>query len=169
MSIIKQIIRSHLLEGRMLPGETISIKIDQTLNHDLNGTLSALALEYIGLDKTKTELSVQYCDHNSIETAPENADDHVYLRSAAKRFGMFYSKSGNGICHALHYQRFAKPGKTLLGADSHTPTSGALGMLAIGSGGLNIALAMAGQGFRFVMPRIINVNLTGKLETGVVR
>lgn len=167
LSITNKILKSHLLEGNMLPGEQITVKVDQTLGHDLTGIMAAQVLESVGADRVKTEASVFYCDHNTLVVSSENADDHLYLKTAAERYGIYFSKPGNGICHFLHCQRFAKPGKIMLGADSHTPTSGALGMLAIGSGGLTVAKSMLGEGFRMTAPRVINIKLIGKLNLGV--
>ncbi|MBP2654620.1 MAG: aconitate hydratase/aconitase [Firmicutes bacterium] len=167
LSVTKKIISSHLLDGNMLPNEQITIKVDQTLGHDLTGIMAAQMLESVQVDKVSTETSVFYCDHNTLATSSENADDHMYLKTAAQRFGVYFSKPGNGICHFLHCQRFAKPGKVMLGADSHTPTSGALGMIAIGSGGLSVAKSMVGEGFKLTTPKVLNINLTGNLQLGV--
>lgn len=167
LNISKKIIQSHLLSGKMIPGEEIEIKIDQTLAQDATGTLVMLELESLGLDRAKTELSVQYVDHNLLELDHKNAEDHIYLRTAAEKFGIWYSRPGNGISHPIHTQQFAVPGKTLLGADSHTPSAGALGMLAIGSGGLDVALAIAGKPYPLVMPKICGVELKGKLQDWV--
>jgi len=167
LSITNKIIKSHLLEGNMLPGEQITVKVDQTLGHDLTGIMGAQVLESVNADKVKTETSVFYCDHNTLVVSSENADDHLYLKTAAERFGIYFSKPGNGICHFLHCQRFAKPGKIMLGADSHTPTSGAVGMLSIGSGGLTVAKSMLGEGFRMTTQKVINIKLNGKLKPGV--
>ncbi len=167
LSFTRKILGSHLLDGNMAENEQITIKVDQTLSHDLTGIMAALILESVQADKVSTETSVFYCDHNTLATSSENADDHLYLKTAAQRFGIFFSKPGNGICHFLHPQRFAKPGKVLLGADSHTPTSGALGMLAIGSGGLSVAKSMVGEGFKLNSPKVLNVKLSGALKPGV--
>lgn len=167
LSLTKKILNSHLLEGSMAGDEQITIKVDQTLSHDLTGIMAAQVLESVDADKVSTETSVFYCDHNTLATSSENADDHLYLKTAAQRFGIYFSKPGNGICHFLHPQRFAKPGKIMLGADSHTPTSGALGMLSIGSGGLSVAKSMLGEGFKLTTPKVLNVRLTGKLNPGV--
>ncbi|MGD8387231.1 MAG: aconitate hydratase [Desulfobacteraceae bacterium] len=166
-NLTQKIIKSHLLKGDMAEGEQIEIKVDQTLGHDLTGIMAGLILESVQAHKVSTEISVFYCDHNTLATSTENADDHVYLKTAAKRFGVYFSKPGNGICHFLHPQRFGKPGKVLLGADSHTPTSGALGMLAIGSGGLTVAKSMVGEGFKMTTPKVLNLKLTGELQPGV--
>ena len=166
-NLTQKIIKSHLLKGDMAIGEPIEIKVDQTLSHDLTGIMAGLILESVQADKVSTETSVFYCDHNTLATSTENADDHVYLKTAAQRFGVYFSKPGNGICHFLHPQRFGKPGKVLLGADSHTPTSGALGMLAIGSGGLTVAKSMVGEGLKLTTPKVFNLKLTGQLKPGV--
>ena len=162
-----KIIREHLVSGRMEPGEEIAIRIDQTLTQDATGTMAYLELEAMGIDRVKTELSVSYIDHNMLQTDFKNPDDHKYLMSVAKRFGIWLSKPGNGICHQVHVERFAKPGKTLLGSDSHTPTSGGVGMLAIGAGGLDVAAAMAGEPFYMKMPKIVGVHLKGRLPDWV--
>ncbi|NRY63177.1 aconitate hydratase [Clostridium beijerinckii] len=166
-NITRKILQSHLVEGKMIAGEEISIKIDQTLTQDATGTMSYLAFEALGIPKVRTEVSVSYIDHNTLQAGFENADDHIFLQTIAKKHGIYCSRPGNGICHQLHTERFAAPGKTLLGSDSHTPTSGALGMIAIGAGGMSVAMAMAGQPFPLVMPQVINVKLTGKLRPGV--
>ena len=162
-----KIIKNHLVSGRMEPGEEIAIKIDQTLTQDATGTMCYLEFEAMGVPEVKTELSVSYIDHNMLQTDFRNADDHKYLMSVAKKFGIWLSKPGNGICHQVHLERFAKPGKTLLGSDSHTPTAGGMGMLAIGAGGLDVAAAMAGEPFYLKMPKIVGVKLTGKLPPWV--
>ncbi|MEN3004541.1 aconitate hydratase [Dehalobacterium formicoaceticum] len=165
-NITRKILGAHLVEGQMTPGSEISIRIDQTLTQDATGTMAYLAFENFGLKKVKTELSVSYVDHNTLQDGFENADDHEYLKTVAQKFGIYFSRPGNGICHQVHSERFAVPGKTLLGSDSHTPSSGALGMIAIGAGGMSVALAMAGQPFPLVMPQVINVRLTGSLMPG---
>ena len=162
-----KIIRDHLVSGRMEPGEEIAIRIDQTLTQDATGTMAYLELEAMGIDRVRTELSVSYIDHNMLQTDFRNPDDHKYLMSVAKRFGIWLSKPGNGICHQVHVERFAKPGKTLLGSDSHTPTSGGVGMIAIGAGGLDVAAAMAGEPFYMKMPKIVGVHLKGRLPDWV--
>ncbi len=162
-----KIIKEHLVTGKMEPGEEIAIRIDQTLTQDATGTMAYLELEAMGIPRVRTELSVSYIDHNMLQTDFRNPDDHKYLMSVAKRFGIWLSKPGNGICHQVHVERFAKPGKTLLGSDSHTPTSGGVGMLAIGAGGLDVAAAMAGEPFYLKMPKIVGVKLTGKLPEWV--
>jgi len=166
-NITRKILASHLVEGKMIVGEEISIKIDQTLTQDATGTMAYLAFEALGIPRVRTEVSVSYIDHNTLQTGFENADDHAFLQSIAKKYGIYCSRPGNGICHQVHAERFAVPGKTLLGSDSHTPSSGSLGMIAIGAGGMSVAMAMAGQPFPLVMPKVVNVKLTGKLRTGV--
>ena len=167
MNVSQKLIKSHLLSGEMLPGEEIGIRIDQTLTQDATGTLVMLELEALGLEYVKTEVSVQYVDHNLIQADFKNPDDHLFLGSACQRFGVWYSRPGNGVSHPVHMQHFGKPGKTLLGADSHTPAAGSLGMLAIGAGGLDVAMAMAGQPFNLRMPEIWGVKLTGQLPDWV--
>jgi aconitate hydratase len=167
LNVTQKLIRSHLMEGAMLPGQEIGIHIDQTLTQDATGTLVMLELEAMGLDRVRTEISVQYVDHNLIQEDFKNPDDHLFLRSACRRFGVWFSPAGNGVSHPVHQERFGKPGKTLLGSDSHTPAAGAIGMLAIGAGGLEVALAMAGQPFHFKMPKVWGVKLTGSLPDWV--
>jgi len=166
-TVAYKILESHLVSGKLIPGEEIAIKIDQTLTQDATGTMAYLQFEAMGVDRVKTELSVSYIDHNMLQTDYKNPDDHKYLMSVAKRYGIWLSKPGNGICHQVHLERFAKPGKTLLGSDSHTPTSGGIGMIAIGAGGLDVASAMAGEPFYLKMPRIVGVHLKGKLPDWV--
>ncbi len=163
----KKLIESHLVSGKMQPGEEIGLKIDQTLTQDATGTMVMLELEAINLKRVKTELSAQYVDHNLIQADFKNADDHLFLRSACKRFGLWYSRPGNGVSHPVHMERFGIPGKTLLGSDSHTCAAGSLGMLAIGAGGLEVARAMAGEPFYVKMPKIMGVRLTGTLPDWV--
>ncbi|MDA8112143.1 MAG: aconitase family protein [Nitrospiraceae bacterium] len=164
LNLTQKIIKNHLVSGEMVPGKEIAIKIDQTLTQDATGTMAYLQFEALGLDRVKTELSVSYVDHNMLQTGFENADDHRYLQTVAAKYGIVFSRPGNGICHQVHLERFGKPGKTLLGSDSHTPTNGGLGMLAIGAGGLDVALAMGGEPFYTTMPKIVLVKLTGKLQ-----
>lgn len=166
-NVAQKLIESHLLEGQMTPGSEIALKIDQTLTQDATGTLVMLELEAMRLPRVKTELSAQYVDHNLIEEDFKNADDHLFLRSACKRFGLWYSPAGNGVSHPVHMERFGIPGKSLLGSDSHTPAAGSLGMLAVGAGGLEVAMAMAGEPFYVPMPSILGVNLTGELPDWV--
>lgn len=166
-NVARKLIKSHLLEGSPEPGEDIALRIDQTLTQDATGTLVMLELEAMGIDRVKTELSAQYVDHNLLQTDFKNPDDHLFLRSACRRFGVWFSRPGNGVSHPVHMQHFGKPGKTMLGSDSHTPAAGSLGMLAIGAGGLEVAMAMAGEPFYTRMPRIMGVKLTGKLPPWV--
>jgi len=162
-TITEKIIEAHIVSGRFVPGTEIGIRIDQTLTQDATGTMAYLEFESMQVPRVRTELSISYIDHNTIQSGFENSDDHRYLQTVAQKYGIYLSRAGNGICHQVHFERFGKPGKTLLGSDSHTPTGGALGMLAIGAGGLDVALAMAGEPFYFTCPRIIKINLTGKL------
>jgi len=166
-TLTDQIIQEHIMEGRPEPGENIALKIDQTLTQDATGTLTYLELVALGIDQVKTELSVSYVDHNLIQTDNKNADDHLFLQSVAAKYGLYFSKPGNGISHIVHLERFSTPGKTLLGSDSHTPTGGACAMLAIGAGGLDVAAAMAGGAFYLRYPKIMGVRLTGKLPAWV--
>ncbi|MFN0064895.1 MAG: aconitate hydratase [Chlamydiales bacterium] len=166
-NIAQKIISSHLLGGRMEPGEEIGLKIDQTLCQDATGTMVMLELEAMELDRARTEISVQYVDHNVIQEDFKNAEDHLFLRSACRRFGLWYSRAGEGVSHPVHMERFGVPGKTLLGSDSHTCAAGSLGMLAIGAGGLEVALAIAGEPFYVKMPKIWGVKLTGQLQDWV--
>jgi aconitate hydratase len=163
LTLTEKIIRAHLVSGRMIPGEEIAIRIDQTLTQDATGTMAYLQFEALGVPKVKTELSVSYIDHNTLQIGFENADDHRYLQMVAAKYGIHFSRPGNGICHQVHLERFAVPGQTLLGSDSHTPTGGGISMLAIGAGGLDVAVAMAGEPFYMVMPKVVGVKLIGKL------
>ncbi|EIJ40518.1 aconitate hydratase, putative, Aquifex type [Galbibacter orientalis DSM 19592] len=167
LNVAQKLIKSHLLQGEMTPGSEIGIKIDQALLQDATGTLVQLELEAMGLDTAKTEVAVQYVDHNLLQTDFKNADDHLFLHSAAQKFGLWYSRPGNGVSHPVHMERFGKPGKTLVGSDSHTPAAGSLGMLAIGTGGLDVAAAIAGQPYFVKMPQVMGVKLTGKLPDWV--
>ena len=167
MNITRKMLQSHLIEGSMRQGQYVTLKVDQTLCHDLTGIMAAQILESVQADRVSTETSVFYCDHNTLAVSSETSDDHRYLKAVAQRLGIYFSKPGNGICHFLHCQRFAKPGKIMIGADSHSTTSGALGMLAIGSGGLSVAKCMVGEGFKLKMPKVLNVTLTGALKPGV--
>ena len=162
-----KILENHLISGTLAPGEEITIKIDQTLTQDSTGTMVYLQLEAMNVDRIQTELSVAYIDHNTLQTGFQNADDHEFIKSVAKRHGVLFSKPGNGICHQLHLENFGIPGKTLLGSDSHTPTGGGLGMIAIGAGGLDVAMAMARGTYSLTVPRVIGVRLTGKLKPWV--
>jgi aconitate hydratase len=166
-NIAQKLIAEHLVDGELRPGADVAIRIDQTLTQDATGTMVMLELEAMGLDRVRTDVSVQYVDHNLLEVDFRNADDHVFLYSACRRFGVWYSKAGNGVSHAVHMQRFGVPGASLLGADSHTCAAGSLGMLAIGAGGLEVALAMAGEPFHLSMPEIWGVRLTGELPEWV--
>ena len=166
-NVTQKLIESHLVEGRMTPGEEIGLKIDQTLTQDATGTLVMLEFEALGIPRVRTELSAQYVDHNLFQEDFKNADDHLFLRSACKKFGLWYSRPGNGVSHPIHMERFGMPGKTLLGSDSHTCAGGSLGMLAIGAGGLEVAMAMAGEPFYLKMPKIWGVKLVGKLPDWV--
>ena len=162
-TLIAQILEKHLVSGKLEAGEPIEIRIDQTLCQDATGTMAFLELEAMGVDKVKTELSVQYVDHNTSQMGPENPNDHLYLQSVCAAKGVRFSRPGNGICHQVHLERFGVPGKTLLGSDSHTPTGGGIGMIAIGAGGLDVARAMAGLPFKLTCPKVIGIHLTGKL------
>ena len=162
-TLIQKILENHIVSGSRTAGEAVSIRIDQTLTQDATGTMAYLELEAMNIDRVKTELSVSYVDHNMMQNGPENRNDHLYLQSVAAAKGVIFSRPGNGICHQVHLERFGVPGKTLLGSDSHTPTNGGIGMMAIGAGGLDVALAMAGQPFRIAYPKIIGVKLVGKL------
>ena len=159
-----KILSAHLMEGNLKAGETITVKIDQTLTQDATGTMAYLQFEAMGLDKVKNELAVSYVDHNTVQVGFENFDDHEYLRTVANEKGVVFSRAGNGICHQVHLERFALPGKTLIGSDSHTPTAGGVGSFSFGAGGLDVALAMAGVGYTMVAPKVINIVLKGKLR-----
>jgi len=163
-TLTEKILRQHLADGSYEPGKEIGIKIDQTLTQDATGTMAYLQFESMGLKEISTELSASYVDHNTIQVGFENADDHAYLESIAKKYGIYFSRPGNGICHQVHLERFARPGKTLLGSDSHTPTAGGVGSIAIGAGGLDVAVAMGGGAYYLAAPRVINVRLKGRLQ-----
>jgi len=167
MNLAYKILAAHLISGEMAPGKEIAIRIDQTLTQDSTGTMAYLQFEAMSIDHVRTEKSIAYIDHNTLQTGFENADDHQYIQSVAKKHGIFCSKPGNGICHQVHLERFGIPGKTLLGSDSHTPTGGALGMIAIGAGGLDVAVAMGGGPYYLTCPKIVNIQLTGKLQYGI--
>ncbi|MBE9181048.1 aconitate hydratase [Oculatella sp. LEGE 06141] len=167
MNVTQKLIQSHLVSGNMSAGEEIGLKIDQSLTQDATGTMVMLELEAMGLDRVKTELSAQYVDHNLLQTDYKNADDHLFLRSACQRFGIWYSRPGNGISHAVHMERFGIPGKTLIGSDSHTPAAGSMGMLAFGAGGIDVAMVMAGEPMYIKMPRVLGVKLSGQLPDWV--
>ncbi len=166
-TIAQKIIKAHLLSGEMTVGSEVGLKIDQTLTQDATGTMAYLEFEAIGVPRVKTEKSVAYIDHNTLQTGFENADDHRFIQSVCKKHGIYFSRPGNGICHQVHLERFGKPGKTLIGSDSHTPTGGGIGMLAIGAGGLDVAVAMGGGAYYISMPKMVRVNLTGKLQPWV--
>jgi aconitate hydratase len=166
-SLTRKILEKHLVVGEYIPGREIGIKIDQTLTQDATGTMAYLQFEAMGLKQVKTELSVSYVDHNTIQVGFENADDHKYLQTVAAKYGIVYSRAGNGICHQVHLERFGKPGKTLLGSDSHTPTGGGIGMIAIGAGGLDVAVAMGGGLFYLTCPKVYKINLEGNLQPWV--
>ncbi|MBO4345674.1 MAG: aconitate hydratase, partial [Victivallales bacterium] len=167
MTLTEKILRAHLVEGELAAGKEIKIRIDQTLCQDATGTMAFLELEAMGVKRVKTELSVQYIDHNTLQIGPENPNDHIYLQSVCAAKGVYFSRPGNGICHQVHLERFGVPGKTLLGSDSHTPTGGGIGMLAMGAGGLDVAMAMAGVPFKLTCPRVVGIKLTGKLSAWV--
>jgi aconitate hydratase len=164
MTLTEKILKNHLVSGEYGIGEEIGIKIDQTLTQDSTGTMAYLQFEAMNVDRVKTKLSVAYIDHNMLQSGPENADDHLYIQTIAKKHGIYFSKPGNGICHQVHLERFGVPGDTLLGSDSHTPTCGGLGMIAIGAGGLDVAVAMAGGEYYIQTPKVVRVNLKGKLS-----
>lgn len=164
LNIAQKIIKSHLVKGEMVAGTEIAIKIDQTLTQDSTGTMAYLQFEALGIEKVKTKRSVAYIDHNMLQSGPENADDHLYIQTVAKKHGIYFSKPGSGICHQVNLERFSVPGETLLGSDSHTPTGGGIGMLAIGAGGLDVAVAMGGGEYYLNMPSVIKVNLKGSLK-----
>ena len=166
-TIAQKIIAAHLLSGEMIPGHEVGLRIDQTLTQDATGTMAYLALENIGIPRVKTEKSIAYIDHNTLQCGFENADDHRYIQSVARKYGVYFSRPGNGICHQVHLERFGKPGKTLIGSDSHTPTAGGLGMLAFGAGGMDVAVAMGGGAYYIPMPKMYKVELTGQLKPWV--
>ncbi len=167
LTIAQKIIKEHLISGEMKVGEEIALRIDQTLTQDATGTMAYLEFEAIGIPRVRTKLSVAYIDHNTLQSGFENADDHRYIQSVAKKFGLRFSRPGNGICHQVHLERFGVPGMTLIGSDSHTPTGGGIGMLAMGAGGLDVAVAMGGGAYYITMPKMYKVNLTGKLQPWV--
>ena len=164
LTIAQKIIKEHLISGDMAAGSEIALRIDQTLTQDATGTMAYLEFETMGVPRVRTELSVAYIDHNTLQSGFENADDHRFIQSMAKKYGLQFSRPGNGICHQVHLERFGKPGKTLIGSDSHTPTGGGIGMLAMGAGGLDVAVAMGGGAYYITMPKMYKVNLTGKLR-----
>ncbi len=167
MNLTYKLISAHLVSGELSPGSEIGLKIDQTLTQDATGTMAYLQFESMGCERVKTELSVSYVDHNTVQVGFENADDHAYLQSVARKYGIVFSRPGNGICHQLHLERFGRPGRTLIGSDSHTPTGGGIGMLAMGAGGLDVAVAMAGGPYYIAAPRVVRVWLEGALRPGV--
>ena len=167
MTLTEKILREHLVDGEYVKGEEIGIKIDQTLTQDATGTMAYLEFEAIGIPRVKTERSVAYIDHNTLQSGFENADDHRFIGSVAKKHGIWFSRPGNGICHQVHLERFGVPGKTLIGSDSHTPTGGGIGMIAIGAGGQDVAVAMGGGAYYITCPKVVKVNLTGKLQPWV--
>lgn len=167
MTIAQKILKAHLVDGEMRPGEEIGLRIDQTLTQDATGTMAYLQFEAMEVDQVKTERSVAYIDHNTLQSGFENADDHQYIGSVAKKHGIYFSKAGNGICHQVHLERFGAPGKTLIGSDSHTPTGGGIGMLAFGAGGLDVAVAMGGGAYYIPYPKMVRINLVGKLSPWV--
>jgi len=167
MNVVEKILSEHLVSGSLSPGEEIAIRIDQTLTQDATGTMAYLQFESMGIERVECELAVSYVDHNTIQIGPENADDHAYLRCVAAKYGIVFSRPGNGICHQLHVERFGMPGKTLLGSDSHTPTGGGLGMVAIGAGGIDVAVAMGGGPFYLAAPRVVRIELIGELQPWV--
>ncbi|MEI6809877.1 MAG: aconitase family protein, partial [bacterium] len=163
LSVTEKILKEHLAAGDLKQGTEVAIRIDQTLTQDATGTMAYLQFEAMGMDSIRSEVSVSYVDHNTLQVGHENADDHAYLRSSAARYGAVFSRPGNGICHQLHLERFGAPGKTLLGSDSHTPTGGGLGMLAIGAGGIDVAVAMGSGLFHLAVPKVVQIVLEGKL------
>ncbi len=167
LTIAEKIIKNHLISGEMRTGEDVGLRIDQTLTQDATGTMAYLEFEAMGVPRVKTERSVAYIDHNTLQSGFENADDHKYIQSVAKKHGIYFSRPGNGICHQIHLERFGVPGKTLIGSDSHTPTGGGIGMLAFGAGGLDVAVAMGGGEYHITMPKMVKINLTGKLSPWV--
>ncbi|MBQ4332203.1 MAG: aconitate hydratase, partial [Clostridia bacterium] len=164
LTIAQKIIRDHLVSGEMVPGTEIALRIDQTLTQDATGTMAYLEFETMGIPRVRTQRSVAYIDHNTLQSGFENADDHRYIQSVCKKHGVYFSRPGNGICHQVHLERFGIPGKTLIGSDSHTPTGGGIGMLAMGAGGLDVAVAMGGGAYYITMPKMYKVELTGRLR-----
>ena len=167
MTLAQKILKAHLVEGEMIKGKEIGIKIDQTLTQDATGTMAYLEFEAMGVPRVKTEKSVAYIDHNTLQNGFENADDHRFIGSVCKKHGIYFSRPGNGICHQVHLERFGVPGKTLIGSDSHTPTGGGIGMIAIGAGGMDVAVAMGGGTYYITCPEIVKVELSGKLSPWV--
>jgi len=167
LTLAEKILKAHTVDGEFIKDNEIGIKIDQTLTQDATGTMAYIEFEAMGIDQVRTERSVAYIDHNTLQSGFENADDHRFIASVAKKHGIYYSRPGNGICHQVHLERFSAPGKTLIGSDSHTPTCGGMGMIAIGAGGLDVAVAMGGGAYYITYPKIVNVELTGKLQPWV--
>lgn len=167
LTLTEKILKAHLVDGEFVKGNEIGIRIDQTLTQDATGTMAYLEYEAMGVPRVKTEKSVAYIDHNTLQSGFENADDHRFIGSVCKKHGIYFSRPGNGICHQVHLERFGIPGKTLIGSDSHTPTGGGIGMIAIGAGGLDVAVAMGGGAYYITYPNIVKVNLTGKLSPWV--
>ncbi|GAF89169.1 unnamed protein product, partial [marine sediment metagenome] len=163
-NVTRKILADHLVSGELAPGSEIGVRVDQTLTQDATGTMAYLQFEAMGIPRVRTKLSVSYIDHNMLQTGFENADDHRFLQSVAAKYGIYFSRPGNGICHQVHLERFSSPGDILLGSDSHTPTSGGAAMLAIGAGGLDVAVAMGGGPFNVMMPRVVGVHLKGELQ-----
>lgn len=164
LTLTEKILKAHLVEGELIRGNEIGIRIDQTLTQDSTGTMAYLQFEAMDIDTVRTKCSVAYIDHNMLQQGFENADDHKYIQTVAYKHGIYFSKPGNGICHQVHVERFGIPGQTLLGSDSHTPTGGGIGMIAIGAGGLDVAVAMGGGTYYITMPHVVGVELTGKLR-----
>ena len=167
LTLTEKILKAHLVEGEMVKGSEIGIRIDQTLTQDATGTMAYLEFEAMGVPRVRTERSVAYIDHNTLQNGFENADDHRFIGSVAKKHGIYFSRPGNGICHQVHLERFGVPGKTLIGSDSHTPTGGGIGMIAMGAGGLDVAVAMGGGTYYITCPKVVKVELTGKLSPWV--
>src|SRR3990170_7417152 len=167
LTLTQKIIRDHLVSGDLKAGTEVGIRVDQTLTQDATGTMAYLQFEAIGIPRVKTKLSVSYVDHNMLQTGFENADDHRFLQSMAAKYGIYFSRPGNGICHQVHLERFSVPGQTLLGSNSHTPTSGGVGMLAMGAGGLDVAVAMGGGPIYLTMPKVVRIGLKGELQPWV--
>ena len=163
LSVAHKILKTHLAAGTLQPGGDLALTIDQTLTQDSTGTMAYLQLEAMGVDSVKTEFSIAYVDHNMLQQGFENADDHKYIQTVAKKHGVHFSRPGNGICHQVHLERYAVPGKTLLGSDSHTPTAGGIGMIAIGAGGLDVAAAMGGEPYNIPAPKVMAIELVGEL------
>ena len=167
LTLTEKILKAHLVDGEFVKGQEIGIRIDQTLTQDATGTMAYLEYEAMGVPRVRTEKSVAYIDHNTLQSGFENADDHRFIGSVCKKHGIYFSRPGNGTCHQVHLERFGIPGKTLIGSDSHTPTGGGIGMIAIGAGGLDVAVAMGGGAYYITYPKIVKINLTGKLSPWV--